>query len=315
MRRTPIALVGLFAACRGEVGLLSGFSEPVRVENGFFLEGDLPVSDDAPTVTAIESANAIAILGQDGRGLSGRVGRDAWSLGVRFATLGSGWWITEVGDVSSLYPQERDFGFAYELGTGIPPGLHALRVAAIDEHGRRGAPTDLDLCVLDDAAPGGLTPCDPSLPPPAVVIAVAWNRDVDLDLVVETPAGKLVQWKSPTSAMPVDGVVPDPALDDPSVGKLNRDSNAGCIADGRNAEAVVFDEPPAAGIWSAYVELFDACGESDVTYTVSVYRSREGDDGTFRLVETERRIGNLVAQFDTLGGAEPPLYVLSTELP
>jgi hypothetical protein len=193
--------------------------------------------------------------------------------------------------------------------------LHALRVAAIDENGRRGPLTDLDLCVLDDAVPGGLNPCDPTLPPPAVVIGVAWNRDVDLDLVLEGPDGKIVRWKSPTTAMPVDGVVPDPAIEDPTTGKLNRDSNAGCIADGRNAEAVVWAEPPTAGVWSAYVELFDACGEADVTYTVSVYRRRERDDGTFRLEETERRIGNLVAQFDALGGAEPPLYVLSTELP
>ncbi|HET6585341.1 MAG TPA: hypothetical protein VFG69_17905 [Nannocystaceae bacterium] len=310
-------LVAIFgcAACRDEVGLVSGFAEPVRVESGFFLEGELPVADGGPTVTSVDATNAIALLGQDGRRLTGRVGNGAWSMGVRFATLGSGWWITEVGDISALYPAERDFAFSYELGTGIPPGLHALRVAAIDRHGRRGPATDLDLCLLDDAAPGGLTPCDPTLPPPAVVIAAAWNRDVDLDLVVETPGGKLVRWKAPTTGSPVDGVVPDPMLDDPAVGRLNRDSNAGCIADGRNSEAVVFEGPPAAGVWSVYVELFDACGEADVTYTVSVYRSRERDDGTFRLEETERRIGNLVAQFDTLGGAEPPLYVLSTELP
>jgi hypothetical protein len=254
-------------------------------------------------------------MGQDARSLGGRVGEDAYAIGVRFATLGSGWWTHEVGDLAALYPGERDFSLAYDIGGGIPPGLHALRVASIDGDGRRGPAVDLDLCVLADPVVGGLNPCDPSIPPPAVVIGVAWNRDVDLDLLVDTPAGKRVSWKAPTTAMPQDGVVPDDALDEPGVGKLDRDSNAECIADGRNAEALVFEDPPLAGTWSVYVDLFDACGESDVTYTVSIYRRRMRSDGTTRLEETDRRTGNLVAQFDAYGGAKPPLFVLAAELP
>jgi len=315
MRRSTIAiaLLGL-TACRDDVELVSGLLEPVRVEAGFFLDGELPVAEDGPRMTAIESANAIALLGQDARGLRGRVSDDAWAVGVRFASLGSGWWIAEVGDLAPLFPGDRDFSLAYEIGTGVPVGLHALQLAALDEHGRRGPSFELDLCVLDDALPSELTPCDPTLPPPAMVIGATWNRDVDLDLSIETPAGKRVRWKSPTTATPVDGEVPEATLDDPTVGRLNRDSNAGCLADGRNAEAVVWAEEPVAGIWSAYVDLFDACGETNVAFTVSVYRRHQRDDGTWRLVEVAHRTGNLIAEFDAFGGANPPLYVLSTEV-
>jgi hypothetical protein len=266
-------------------------------------------------VTAVEATNAIALTGQRGRGLGGRVDDDTWAIGLRFASLGSGWWIHEVGDIAALFPGERDFSLAYDVGAGIPPGLHALRVAAIDGEGRRGPPVDLDLCVLEDAMPGGLNPCDPTLPPPAVVIGLAWNRDVDLDLILETPGGQRVSWKAPTTAAPENGVVPDEDLEDPHVGRLNRDSNAGCRADGRNSEAVVWEADPSAGTWGIYVDLFDACGEEDVTFTASVYRRRAREDGTFRLEETERRRGTLVADYDAYGGAAAPLFVMAVELP
>lgn len=314
MRRTT-ALLLLFAACRDEVELTSGLDEPVRVEDGFFLEGELPIADDGPTITSIESTNGIATTGQDGRSLGGRVQEPAWAIGVRFVTLGTGWWVHEVGDISALFAPDRDFAVLYDIGAGIPPGLHALRIAAIDSDGARGPEYDLDLCVLEDAVPGGLAPCDPTIPPPAMVIGVTWNRGVDLDLVIEAPSGKRVTWKTPTSATPEGGAVPDDALEDPTIGKLNRDSNASCRIDGRNAEAVVWDEMPERGDWSAYVDLFDACGEQDVTFSVAVYRRREQDDGTFRLEEIDRNAGTMIAEVDAFGGSKPPLFVLSTELP
>lgn len=64
-----------------------------------------------------------------------------------------------------------------------------------------------------------------------------------------------------------------------------------------------------------YVDLFDACGEEDVTFTASVYRRRAREDGTFRLEETERRRGTLVADYDAYGGAAAPLFVMAVELP
>lgn len=313
--RTAIILVLSLAACRDEVPLVSGLDEPIRVEGGFFLAGELPIAEDGPALTSIESTNGIALTGQDDRSLGGRVEEPTWAIGVRFASLGTGWWVHEVGDISPLFAPDRDFALVYDVGAGIPPGLHALHIAAIDGDGARGPEFDLELCVLEDAIPGGLNPCDPTIPPPAMVIGVTWNRDVDLDLIVESPDRKRISWKQPTSAIPDGGVVPDDALEDPTLGRLNRDSNAACRADGRNAEAVTWQELPASGDWSAYVDLFDACGEDDVTFSLAVYRRRERDDGTFFLEEIARKSGTLVADFDAFGGAKPALFVLSTKVP
>jgi hypothetical protein len=315
MRHALLGLAWLCIACRDESPLRSGLDQPVRVEDAFFREGELGVADDGPTITSLEATSSIALIGQAGRKLGGRADEDTWTIGLRFAELGTGWWIREVGDLAAQFPGERDLSLTYDVGAGIPPGIHALRIAAIDEHGKRGEPVDFDVCVLAAPVTAGLNPCDATIPPPALVITATWNRDVDLDLVVESPDGKLVRWKSPTTAEPENGVVPERALEDPTVGRLDHDSNAACIADGRNEESVTWEDAPAAGVYSAYVDLFDACGEADVTFTVVVYRSHASDDGTSRLEELTRSTGNLVAQFDAYGGAKPPLYVLSIELP
>ena len=55
--------------------------------------------------------------------------------------------------------------------------------------------------------------------------------------------------------------MPKESLADPRVGRLTRDSDAGCALDGRNSEAIVFQEAPARGSYLVYADLFDACGE------------------------------------------------------
>jgi len=309
--------VGLLVstACTAAVDGSSGVNEPIRVPTGVFREGDIVSAGNGPRVTTIESMNGIVHLGQRGRSLGGRVDADAWAIALRFATLGSGWWTHEIEDIDPLHPDERGFALDYDVGTGIPPGRHTVSVAAVDERGSRGPVFDLELCVIDESVPDALNACDPSLPPPAIVLGVMWDRAVDLDLIVETPDGKIVKWKSPTTAPTENGMVTDDALEDPSVGRLQRDSNAGCVADGRNSEAVVWEAPPASGLHSAYVDLFDACDELQVTFTVAVYRRQALDDGTWQLVESEHRTGMLVPTYDVSGGKTPPLYVMSTELP
>ncbi|HWB76477.1 MAG TPA: hypothetical protein VG755_16030 [Nannocystaceae bacterium] len=310
MRRAAL-IVSLFAlACRNELPFDTGLFEPVRLEEGFFLDGELPVAASGPAVTSVETSSGFALVGADGRARRGRADDDAWALGVRFADVGTGWWVHTVGDEAAQFPGERDFSLSYDVGI-VPQGTYTMRLAAIDGDGARGEPYDFDICVLDDAMPANFNPCDPSnpdLPPPAAAIVLSWNRPVDLDLVARGPDGERVSWKAPTT---------DPAAteDDLDVGRLDRDSNAGCIADGRNSEAIVWEAAPTSGEWSAYVDLFDACGEADVTYTVVFYHAVPHGDGTMRLAEIDRRTGNLVAQLDAYGGAKPPLFVMSAELP
>lgn len=309
------ALCLLLCACTGEVDLPIGLLEPIRVEGGNFVES-LPAAPmkAAPIVTSIETASGIIGAGQQGRALIGRSSDSAYSIALRVAEVGTGWWVLPVQDADPMFPGERDFQLRYDVGGGLPPGLYTLQLAAIDEQGRSGPIFPLDVCVRDPDLPDNLNGCDPTIPPPAVVVALAWDRPVDLDLVIETPSGKRIAWKSPSSA-PGDGTeIPADLLNDPKLGRLTRDSNAGCAIDGRNSEAVVWQESPARGNYLVYADLFDACGEPGALFAIDVYARRSRDDGSFYLEQTEHAVGSLL-DLQAVGGAGAPLYVMSFEPP
>ncbi len=313
--RAAIVLALLVGGCTGEVDRLSGLLEPLRVPDGEFVPAeDLPVRAGGPGVTSIEAASGIVAIGQTDRVLAGRVDEDAYAIGMRFAQLGTGWWVRPVQDLDPMFPGERDFRLRYDVGGGAPPGRHVIELAAIDESGRRGAAFELEVCVRDDRVPDNLNACDASLAPPAVVVAIEWDQPVDIDLVVETPAGKRIAWKSPTGADNDGAPIDAETLADPAVGRLTRDSNAACVLDGRNSEAVVWQAPPPAGDYLIYADLFDACGAPGALFSVAVYTRREDKNGDLVLGEAQRVTGSLV-DLQASGGAGPPLYVTSFEPP
>lgn len=315
MRGLLLSMV-LTSGCTGEVDALVGLLEPIRVADGTFHPGELETADgDALRITSIESPSGLAVVGQQDRSIGGRTTEHAWAIGVRIQGLGSGWWVLPVDDLEPQFPGERGFFVPYDLGTGVPAGAHVIEIAAVGEDARRGPAFELGLCVQDDALPTELAGCDPTIPPPAAIVSLVWDRPVDLDLRVQTPDGQEIGWRAPTTAAPVDGEpIPDDALGDPTLGRLDRDSNAGCIIDGRNAEAVVWDEPPSdAGPFPVYVDLFEACGQRGTNFAVSVYRRREHDDGTWSIEQTARRTGAL-DQLHASGGEGPGLYVLAATL-
>lgn len=314
MRRWFIGVLVLALGCTGQLQPL-GVTEPIRVRGGAFHPGAWPSSDGAPVVTALEVASGVVLEGQLARRIAGRVSDDAYAVIVALDGLGSGWWIHPVDALDPTFPGERSFELDVDVGSGIPPGRHVLRVAAVDDVGRTGPVTELTVCVIDDAVPDGLNACDPALPPPAAVITLTWDTAVDLNLVVDTPDGKRVDARHPTTALvELGATIPPEVLADPHVGRLNRDSNAGCIIDGRNAESLVFLEDPPEGTYLLYADLFDACGEAGARFAITVYRRRGRPDGTYALEQTEQRTGFLPAAASS-GGALPPLYLGAAVFP
>ncbi len=302
-----LAILAL-SGCTGALQPL-GVTEPIRVRGGALELRAWPASEGAAEITSLEVASGIVIDGQVARRVAGRTTEDAYAVIVALEGLGNGFWIRPVDAVDPTFDGERSFELDVDFGSGIPPGRHDLLLAAIDGDGRAGPVTRLTLCVIDDAVPDGLNACDPTLRPPAVVITLRWDTPVDLNLVVDTPDGKRVDPRHPTTALVEPGsTVPPDVLADPHVGRLNRDSNAGCLLDGRNAESLVFAEAPPEGSYLLHADLFDACHESGVRFAVSVYRRTTRDDGTYALEQTEQRTGFLPAAASS-GGALPPLYL------
>jgi hypothetical protein len=288
----------------------SGHLEPIRVVTGVFHEGELPApSAEGPRVTGVEIAGTVLTVAQQGRLLTGRVSGEAFAIAARLVGLGSGHWVQPVEGFDPAFPGERTFALEVDVGGGVPTGVHPLRLVAIDGEGRAGEAFDVEVCVVDDTTGAGLSVCDTTVPPPRTVVSLAWDADVDLDLVVVTPSGKRVDARHPTTAERVEGTpISREALSDPTTGVLVRDSNAGCLLDGRNAERLEWREAPSDGAYAVYADLFDACDEVSVTFVLSVFRRESRDDGTYRLVEESRRQG-VIGRLAGRGGAIQPLYL------
>ncbi|MBX3271344.1 MAG: hypothetical protein KF729_13850 [Sandaracinaceae bacterium] len=317
-RRTarPLAVAALFlAACTGETRLV-GVGEPILVYGATFRAGEMPEPSGGPLVTALESTGGVWSRGQLGRTLSGRVADSAYAVGIQLAGLGTGYWVFPAAALDPAFPGERIWDVVHDVGGGVPAGLHTLRIVAFDEAGRAGAYREIPVCIADLRVRDNLNACDPTIPPPDAVIALDWDRDVDLDLIVVTPEGKVVDARHPTTAFAGEGMrIPPELFDDPGHGRLDGDSLAECLPDGRNSESLSFQAPArVAGFYHVYANLFDACGQQSVHFAVTIYRRRTLEDGTYRLEQVERRPGLLLG-LAANGGSAPPLYVTSVDLP
>ena len=305
MRRAVSLSAALLLGCASEPSTL-GLTEPVRVNDSQFQEGELPglppqtldeilaeVPPVPPAFTAF-SLNSTAIEVGEERTASGLTTTDAVAVGVRFRSLGSGYWVTPVRAADPTNDGELTWGFPFVVNQAAPPGLHDLLFAAIDASGRAGTQRSARLCVRRPVPDNGNV-CDPEIPPPALVVSLEWDNDADLDLRVVTPSGKEVDGKKPSTALRgEDGTLDTSA---PGTGVLDRDSNARCAPDSRRRENLVFQGDPEPGTYLIYVNLFDACGEPSVRFRASLHSAAEGSEpGTYTVVESFATAGGLTAE-------------------
>jgi len=311
MRRAALSLALVLTSCGGERNP-SGLEEPFRVRNAQFHEGDLPgsapgdagTSTTTPEITALESANSLLRLRQPGKVFSGRTNPRGATVGVRFPTLGTGWWQLNVGGPDPTFDNDYTWTLQADFSDALPTGLQNLRFVAIDEAGRAGEQRDYRVCVLPDV-PDNLNACDPTIVPPDTVISLAWEEDVDLDLVVVTPEGRVVDARHPSAEMPATR----------TSGALDRNSNANCAIDSIRRENLVFQGAPAVGVYRIYANLFSACGRPATRYRATVHLREILEGGrTSGVRETFRRDGLLTA-LSANGGAALGTFVGEVTLP
>lgn len=285
-------------ACGGESPTL-GADQPLRayacdsksqVTGPQFRDGPIPGGAGAPAVIGVDIADRYLLQGQRGKKLSGSVDPSASAIALRLADAGTGYWVvpTQLIDPST---GNMTWEACVDFARDLVPGAHKLQLAAVGADGTFGKTfEEIELVV------------QPLLPKGKVVVALRWDSDADLDLVVQTPSGKTVDPKHPSSAALSggdDGGV-DPSA--PGTGKLDRDSNAACALDAYREEDLVFQDAPTPGTWQVRVNMFAACGAPAANFTVALYV-----DGVQRLVQPGRLV-----ESDANGGEGPGLFV--TEL-
>lgn len=296
------ALLSGLWSCSGET-LTTGLEEPIRIDGAQFKAGALPgiaaerIADDPDAASGLPHLVSFSTLtivppGAVDRPISGTASIGSHSVGVRFADLGTGYWILPTTNIDLFTEGEIAWGGTASYLRPPAPGKHRLLGVAFDGHGRAGAQASIDVCLQPEVPDSG-NACDPSKNPPKLVVSLGWNAPVDLDLRVVVPGGKLVDSKRPSSAVKDEDGVLDPNVE--GSGRILQDSNAGCEIDGQQRENLIFQERPPAGKYLVYANLFEACEQPSVEYTLTVHSSAPAEDGRFRQVETLRKSGGLQA--------------------
>ncbi len=93
-------------------------------------------------------------------------------------------------------------------------------------------------------------------------------------------------------------------------------SAANCVANEQNREDIVWQGTPAPGQYLAYANLFSACSQSSVRFTLSLYVAEPtGDGGTEKALQLKLQQSGELLAVQANGGAGPGLYVAAFTFP
>jgi hypothetical protein len=304
-------------ACNVGQGPSTGIGEPIQIQGGQFVPGDLPgappVSDDAaapaddagaPALSVIitTSASSQVVPGVSSKSISGDVTEDTAAVGVRFVDEGTGYWVVPVGAPDLAVPNAFSFGMSASFDPNDAPGIHQLRFVAIGASGAAGTQHDMALCV-NSRIPDNGHACSPSIAPPGAVFSLQWDTNFDLDLHVATSAGAQYSPKLPLGESLEAGV----RLTPKDIPFIDRDSLRACVPDGLRQEDLVFPDGLTQGKYDIYVDPFAACGQNAVHYTLTIYVT-SGTCPDCNLQPIYSRSGELLASQVT-GGTAPATFV------
>jgi len=312
----------LAGACAGESGTL-GASEPLQVTGGAFKSGALPgsapaASDDASgmadvlRITTVETNNNVVHPGQADKRITGRASDAGYAIAVRFEELGTGYWVKPLGEADSAYPGELSFRLDLALAADLPLGPQRLVFSVIDGHGRASRQQVLTMCITT-RFDRNLSACDATQKPPAAVISLTWDSDADLDLVVRTPTGELVDARHPST-------LTDPGLSDADRGAqyqgvLYGAASESCGSDATRREDLVWANEVPAGEYEVFVNLFNACGAAATFFNVSATVRSSHDETEYHVSPLgEPVLGQVIAP-QANGGRSDGSRITSFEFP
>jgi len=235
----------------------------LRVADAQYHAGAPPAPTGGPDVKTLSSTNNRVIPGLGSSSFSGNVADTAEAV-LLWLKDDIGYWVVPTGVVDPIETGQRTFSAKLAFARSVLPGKRAVQVQAVDAQGHIGKPQDFTYVVLDPTPQG------------ALVIALEWDADVDLDLHVTMPnpmptaiEPTLELWPKRTSSSRRT-MVPDGGPD--STATIDVDSNAQCQIDGRRAENLVIEQAPPPGAYQVRVDTFGMCGLSSARWHVRVLR-------------------------------------------
>jgi hypothetical protein len=204
----------------------------MQIAGAQFNAGPLPGESGGPAVIAMNVSSFTVAPGSVEHPLLGTLAAGATAVGIEMEG-DRGWWLSLAGVPDSDSPTEPTFNARMSFARDLAPGAITVVARAVDEQGRFGPATRVQLQVADVPEPTA-----------RLSIALVWASATDLDLHVVEPDGAEIWSDAPQS---------------PSGGVLDLDSNSQCVIDGHDREVVRFAAPPA-GHYQVRVDTFSLCG-------------------------------------------------------
>ncbi|MDB4976046.1 MAG: hypothetical protein JWN48_4387 [Myxococcaceae bacterium] len=253
----------MLVACDDSIAYDNGQSALIRVAGARFEEQGYPADTTAepppaqhsadggiagpPGIVSISSQNNTVKRGTISKTLRVVVDPDATTVAI--AIEGDrGYWVTPVTTRSLEFAPSLELNAIFDFDRALPLGPTRLWFAAADAQGQYGPPKAQDLTIVDDA------------PMAPLVVALDWTQNVDLDLVIAQPDGKVLTNKAVRTA--------GSTADSP---KIDLDSNANCVLDGHRSENAIYTAVPP-GEYIVYVRLAGSCGFPETGWRVRLLR-------------------------------------------
>jgi hypothetical protein len=319
--RSVIVLVFVAAACSSN-DARTGAGEPLVIKTvlekatvlGQFIPGRLPGTPSTATggssgtgepstlYASLKLNDSKFYRGQANYSLTGNTSKDVSAVGIAFENVGTGYWVVPIGslDTATNMPEWRATA---DIGPQMPAGDQKLQWVGIDGNGIAGPIQTHSICIANPV-PDGYQGCTGAKAPPAAVISLSWDANVDLDLQVKAPDGRLIEPKNPLT-IDLDAGTTLPA----DAGKIDRDSNASCSIDNIRYENLVWQNVAPKGVYGIYVNLFDSCKQSSVRFNVQVYSVVDGPDGTTKVLKSWYSKDGILLDFQANGGSNIGLFV------
>jgi hypothetical protein len=248
-----LSTVACVTSCQGVVAD-QGVDADLQVSGGQFFRNTRPVENGGPRVKTVTASPSVR---------PGSVGTCSGALepeatGVALALDGDrGYWVLPAGLPDVASPQFPTFLASIAFGSRIRQGARTLEVHAVDEQGRFGPGATRLVNVAASARPTG-----------RFVVHLKWDNDADLDLHVVEPSGvEIFKRNTDSQDKAPSGSPPEPGAER-SGGRLDFDSNASCVRDGRRAESVVYLAPPPRGRYIVRVDAFSLCNQINAWWRV-----------------------------------------------
>lgn len=316
----------LSSSCSGGNEAHSGVGEPLVIKNrsskgtslAQFITGRLPGSISSgtggkaatSTTTGVPEALRATLQysepkvyrGQANIGFTGNTSMDVSAVALALEDLGTGYWVVPVGpiDGATLLPTWEALA---DFGPQIPQGFRNLQYVAIDGNGAAGELQSQPICIAS-RVPDGYQGCVPNPKTPAVVISLSWDTNVDLDLQVRSPDGRLIEAKNPAT-VDLDAGSTLPA----DAGRMDRDSNGACVIDNIRYENLVWQTVAPKGRYGIYVNLFDACKQPSVRFNVQVYSAVDGPDAGAKTLKPWWSMNGMLLDFQANGGSDIGVFL------